>query len=160
MSDVEPTAAGKPNGGFIVMGVLAAVGLVLWFMQPEHESAAPVVDAGVEVMQFDLATDPHFNVGVALRPMDKDIFAAMQDPTLARERMTDVFPDRPYKVRLIGNGPEHKYQVVVIDLDRDGKREERWDLKPGSVTRTVPRDPNAPDSPTKYTLAHGRWQLH
>lgn len=165
MSDAKPTSSGKPSRGIIVMGALAAVGVVLWVAQgPGEQKTAPRADdysdaSAWRPQEFDLTPDPNFKAGVPLRPMDKDIFAAMKDPTLTRERALDLWPDRSYRVRLIGSVPEHYFATVMIDLTRDGQGEERWTLKGGDIQRYVPHDPNA-NGPMIYTLAHGRWQLH
>jgi hypothetical protein len=113
-----------------------------------------------EAPQFDLTEDPKFTVGVPLRPMDRDIFAEIVNMKLDRTRMRDVFPDRPYRVAFVGSVSERRIGVVLIDLDRDGKFDERWELKKGDVVRNVQQEPAAGETPVKYTLARGRWQVH
>ena len=92
--------------------------------------------------------------------MDKDIFAALTSGKLTRDRVNDVFPDRPYRVKAIGNPNEQRFSALVIDMNRDGKLEERWMFKPGIVERIVQADEAGGGEPVKYTLAHGRWQVH
>jgi len=93
--------------------------------------------------------------------MDHDIIAALQSGTVERTSMTDVFPDRPYRVRFAGSPASQTFEHVLVDLNRDDKWDERWDLtKPGTIERTVMHDPNAQDQPVMYTLVKGRWQPH
>jgi hypothetical protein len=109
---------------------------------------------------FDLAEDPKFKAGIALRPMDHDIFDKLTTLALDRSQMRDVFPDRPYRVHFIGSLAEKRIGLVMVDLNRDGKVDERWDIKSGEVVRNVQADPHANGVEVRYTLAHGRWQPH
>jgi hypothetical protein len=93
--------------------------------------------------------------------MDRDIFAQLMDlQHMERTRMRDVFPDRPYKVVFLGSMAERRVGSVLVDLNRDGKFEERWTIKPEEVSRLVPEDPATGGQPVKYTLSRGRWQVH
>jgi hypothetical protein len=112
-----------------------------------------------EAMQFDLAEDPAFHSGFALRPLDRDIFAAMADPHLDRTRLPDLFPQSRERVRLLGSVAEGRFAQVLIDRDRNGTWDEKWDLKPHEVSRVVTSDPGS-DTAVRYTLSHGRWQAH
>jgi hypothetical protein len=110
---------------------------------------------------WDTEEDPHWTAGVPLRPMDRDIIAALQSGTVERTSMTDVFPDRPYKVRFAGSPASQTFAYVLVDLDRDDKWDERWDLsEPGTIKRTVEHDPLGEGQKVMYTLVKGRWQPH
>ncbi len=126
---------------------------------PPQSASAPARPAG-ERPKFDLAEVPGYHSGVELRPMDHDIFDKLVNLNLERTQMPDVFPDRPYRVAFIGSLAERRINVVMVDLDRDGKMDERWELKKGDLVRTVPKDPAAQGQAVKYTLTHGRWQPH
>ncbi len=131
----------------------APVGAVPSGMQPHA-----VVDPGPQI--FDTVEDPKWKAGVPMRDMDRDIFAQMQNPNLDYKLLTDLFPDKPYKVRLVGSVVERRYGLVMIDLDRDGKWDERWDLRLGQANRVVEHDPASDGQRGQYTLAHGKWQPH
>jgi len=93
--------------------------------------------------------------------MDHDIIAALQSGTVARTSMPDVFPDQPYKVRFAGSPETQTFAFVLIDLNRDDKMDERWDLRePGTIKRTVFHDAGAEGREVNYTLVRGRWQPH
>ncbi len=110
---------------------------------------------------WDTEEDPHWTAGVPLRPMDHDIIAALRSGTIARTSVPDLFPDQPYHVRLAGSPVTQTFAYVLIDLNRDDKWDERWDLtKPGAITRTVEHDPSAQGEKVVYTLVKGRWQPH
>jgi hypothetical protein len=126
----------------------------------QHSASAAPQPEAEPPQHFDLTEDPRSHAGIALRPMDRDIFALINGLNLERNQMKDVFPERPYRVAFIGSLAEKRIGLVMIDLDRDGTFEERWELKRGEVDRTVPKDPAAGGNPVKYTLAHGRWQVH
>jgi hypothetical protein len=121
-------------------------------------SHAPASSATAQV--FDTIDTNVAHGGVTLRDMDRDIFAEITAATLERERMKDVFPERPYRVQLIGSLTERRIGFVLVDLDRDGKNEEKWEIRSGEVNRTVFNDPATNGQPTKYNLRHGRWQVH
>ena len=93
--------------------------------------------------------------------MDRDILDQITHlERIPRTQMKDVFPDRPYRVAFVGSVAERRVGLVMIDLDRDGKFEERWDLKGSEITRNVIQDPASGGVPGRYTLARGRWQVH
>jgi hypothetical protein len=124
-------------------------------------SSSPMADRSAHPPQtFDLKEDPRAPTGIALRPMDREIFTEIMSDHLDRTKMRDLFPDRPYRVALVGSVAEHRIGVVMIDLNRDGKFEERWDLKGSEVTRTVMADTAAEGSSVQYSMAHARWQPH
>jgi hypothetical protein len=128
--------------------------------RPEGFTASSPYRSTPEKQRFDLHEDPNFTLGLPMRPMDHDIFAAIADGALERKRLPDLFADRPYRVRLVGSVAERHFGMVMIDLERDGSWDERWDLQPGQVLRDVKKDDAAGGQPVRYTLAHGRWQPH
>lgn len=112
------------------------------------------------MQHFDVTENPKFKGGVSLRDLDRDIFAKLNDlDHLKREEMRDVFPDKPYLVRFIGSVATKNIGYVLVDINRDGKIDERWEIRDGSVRRTVPNDPNAADTEVRYQLGQGRWQV-
>jgi hypothetical protein len=156
--------------GALIAGILG-VGVVAFVLgrvsnsgreQPGPSASTATASAAVsaEPQVFDLAEDPRAKAGIPLRPMDRDIFDQITHLRLERSQLRDVFPDRPYRVVFVGSVAEHHIGLVMIDLDRDGKFEERWDLKRDGVTRMVQQDPSAEGAQVKYTLSHGRWQPH
>ena len=89
--------------------------------------------------------------------MDADIFDALAHRPLSRTDLFDLFPDRPYHVRLVGDTLRHRVRAVLIDLERDGTWEERWDLDDTTVTRRVLQRPAGPGAGTPFALRSGRW---
>jgi hypothetical protein len=132
-------------------------------MPVREAPAAPAPPSSEPPIQLDLTEDPRATAGIPLRPMDRDVFAEIARATsgqLERIRMKDLFPDRPYKVTFVGSVAERRIGLVLIDLNRDGTYEERWDLKRNDVVRSVQNDTFAEANVVRYTLAHGRWQVH
>jgi len=124
-------------------------------------AAASSKDAGPSRPHWNTEENPNWHAGVSLRPMDRDIIAALESGTVARKDMTDVFPDRPYKVRFAGSATTETFAYVLIDMNRDDKWDEKWDLtEPGSIKRTVFHDPDALGEQIMFTLVQGRWQPH
>lgn len=135
-----------------------------WQPAPGSSSDAATAtagDAGPYRPHWDTEEDPHWKAGISLRPMDHDIIAALQSGTVARTAMPDVFPDRPYDVRFAGNPETQTFAYVLVDLNRDGTIDEKWDLtKPGAIERVVFHDPDARNQKVMYTLVKGKWQPH
>jgi hypothetical protein len=93
--------------------------------------------------------------------MDHDIITALQSGTVDRKDYIDVYPDRPYKVRFAGSPTTQTFAYVLIDMNRDDKWDEKWDLtQPGTIKRTAFHDPDALGEEVMYTLVKGRWQPH
>jgi hypothetical protein len=160
-------------GGALAIGVLGVMigrGSRQTVPEPNPASVSATrasVDGGTalpapaaSLVHYDITEDPSFAAGIPLRPMDREIFAALMNENLDRTKLPDLFPDRPYRVRIVGSAAEKRYGMVVIDMNRDGKIEERWSLKNGEVTREVPTDAAAGGGSVRYSLAHGKWQPH
>jgi hypothetical protein len=150
---------------FIGVGVTGVVVGRATSPAPAPPPPAPTASQSAETtpeppQQFDLTEIPGYATGIPLRPMDRDIFAEILSPKLERSKMRDVFPDRPYRVTFVGSASEHRIGLVLVDMDRDGKIDERWELKKTEVRREVEKDPATDRQAVRYTLAHGRWQLH
>lgn len=101
---------------------------VLVVTPPDPSPAAPVTSAPAS------ATAAGSN---ALRPVDRDILAWRKTAAITGEKAKDVFPGKPYKVD--GYKDEGKTGVsrVKVDLDRDGKWDEKWDFEGDKVKRKV-----------------------
>jgi hypothetical protein len=101
---------------------------VLVVTPPDPSPAAPVTSAPAS------ATIASSN---GLRPVDRDILAWRKTATMTGDKAKDVFPGKPYKVD--GYKDEGKTGVsrVKVDLDRDGKWDEKWDFDGDKVKRKV-----------------------
>jgi hypothetical protein len=118
-------------------------------------------DGAVQSQFWQTEEDPNWKVGIPQRDIDHEIFAKLKDPALERTTLLDLFPDRPYHVRVVGSVMEHRFGLVLIDFERDGKWDEKWDLmKPGEIKRHVEHEQAAGGQPVDYTLVHGKWQPH
>jgi len=157
--------------GVVLVGGLAVVSLVklsprapeepVATPRPRDPNAAPASDSGAPGRRWDTEEIPTWKVGVPMRPMDRDIVAALVAGHVDRSRVIDLFPERAYQVRLAGSAETGAFPYLLVDLNRDGTWDERWDLtKPGEIRRTVTHDPDAYGREVTYTLAHGRWQPH
>lgn len=128
---------------------------------PPGSSSAGAPAPSVWVPKWDTEEIPSWKVGVPMRPMDRDIVAVILSGHVERTSMLDLFPDRPYQVRLAGSAALNQFRFVLIDLNRDGKWDEKWDLgEAGQIHRQVMHDPDSAGQEVNYTLAHGRWQPH
>ena len=77
-----------------------------------------------------------------------------------------LFPSKPYRVKTIGSMKPRKWtSVVLVDLERNGTWDERWDLTSDDVVRTNFKKPRTEDddvsaapSDAKLSLRQGTWQ--
>lgn len=116
--------------------------------RPAKSAEAPAEPAPeVPSAEADDAAAPSASSLIAaakLRPMDRAILQLLARPTNAR--LKDVFPDRPYKVNLYREAGGSTIDRVKIDLDRDGRWDEKWSIEGDDVQRQV-----APDDDERYT---------
>ena len=151
-SSAGPSSPSSSSSSSGVVGTTGAVGTTVNPASPAPSAPGPQV--------FDTVEDPNWKAGIPMRDMDRDIFAQLKNDDLDRSKLADLFPDRPYRVRLIGSVTEHRFGLVMIDLNRDGKWDERWDLRAGQVMRNVEHDEGSGGQRVQYTLVHGKWQAH
>jgi hypothetical protein len=74
-------------------------------------------------------------LGPKVRPMDLEIFDYIANVNKSKRGMIDdIFPKKPYRVKvlLVEDG---FVEGVWIDLNRNGKFDEQWDLAPDEVNR-------------------------
>lgn len=103
---------------------------------------------------YNYKPDPRFQAGVPLRPMDIEILEALARGHFDRAQLLDLFPGRPYHVKLIGSPGDGRIDLLAIDLDRNGIWDEQWRLKPETVERRT-FDKEGPGIP--FVLRNGRW---
>jgi hypothetical protein len=137
-------------GGAILVAVAA---LAIWKLTTRPSTPPPKAH---KAQIYDVEPDPRMTIGVPLRPMDRDIFDAIAKDDFRREQLPDLFPDRPYRVHLTKDFIENRIIVLLIDLDRDGRYDERWQLQPEGVTRYITPATNGPES-LPFRLRKGRW---
>lgn len=82
-----------------------------------------------------------------LRPVDRDILAWRKTAVMSGDKVKDVFPGKPYKVDAYKDEGKSGVSRVKIDLDRDGKWDEKWDFEGDKVKRKV-----APADDENYQL--------
>jgi hypothetical protein len=134
---------------------------------PDAASSATIFDPsaadGGSPQIYPVKPDPHLT-GIQLRPMDQEIFAAIASGQLEAAHLDDVFPSKPYRVKMIGSMVPRKWiSVVLVDLTRDGKWDERWDLSQTDVVRAIFKKPRTDelgvdDTDPKFSLRTGTWQ--
>jgi hypothetical protein len=96
--------------------------------------------------------------GQALRPMDQEILARARKG-ISGTKVKDAFPGEPYKVSLYADSGS-AVNRLKIDLDRDGKWDEKWSISNEGGQEKVKRQvaPNDDESYTvEYRLRSGSW---
>lgn len=81
--------------------------------------------------------------------MDQEILALVRTG-IGKDKLTDAFPKKPYKVNLYRDSGDARVSRLKVDLDRDGKWDEKWSFGPeGRVKRQV-----APADDESYTESY------
>jgi hypothetical protein len=96
-------------------------------------------------------------IGMPLRPMDLDIFAMIEKGDVANPQ--DAFPSQPYRVSIMRDHLSGYVVLVTIDLDRNGRIDERWKLTPDAVERHTSPGPNGTFT-DDFALRGGKWLPH
>lgn len=144
-------------GGALVGGLgLAALGFTTCAKSPppkkdEPVATAPTVATATPPVVTATAPASESPPGAAgadhLRAMDREILARLGGP-IAGDRVKEAFPGRPYKVSLYKDDGHAKINRVKVDLDRDGKWDEKWTIEDdGTIKRQI-----APADDEAYTV--------
>lgn len=117
---------------------------------PPVRAAAPAADAAPRGARGDR---------IALRDVDRELLRIYEQSQKSAggakaPKVKDVFPDRPYKVNLYEEGGV--LARAKIDLNRNGKWDEKWTFAPGSdaASPVVKRQVSPTDDDTNYSLSY------
>ncbi len=96
---------------------------------------------------------------LAMRPFDDEIIRLLQQ-TPSGDKAKDATPNRPYKVNLYAEGG--KYVRAKVDLNRNGKWDEKWSIEEKNGETVLKRQvsPNDDDTsyPDKFKLRNKQWE--
>src|SRR5581483_599307 len=138
-------AAMKTRLVLALVAVLVPVaGYAIWKLTPR---ASPSVSAPTEQQTFDYIPSGKIKGGFPLRPMDTEIFETILRNHLTLDRVLDLFPDKPYHVKLVADLQTQRVIGVMIDLERDGRWDERWEMRTNGCTRHLLSTKNSNESP-------------
>ncbi len=116
----------------------------------QANAAPPVLATG--------ATGATDAVGTALRPMDREILAALAKAAPGA-KLKDALRGKPYKVDLYRDDGSATVNRLKIDLDRDGTWDEKWDVEgvppAAKVKRMTAKGPEAWED--AFRLDGERW---
>lgn len=94
-----------------------------------------------------------------LRPFDEEIVALFEQKP-AGDKVKDATPNRPYKVNLYAE--QGKYVRAKVDLNRNGKWDEKWSVDEKTGTRVYKRQVSPSDDdlnyPDKFKLRGKLWE--
>lgn len=91
------------------------------------------------------------------RRADQLILGFLANSTATSEKIKDAFPGEAFKVNFYCDDGSPTWTRLKIDLDRDGKDDEKWDLKDGQPVkrRVATRDDEQYDR--EYRWRGGQW---
>jgi hypothetical protein len=94
--------------------------------------------------------------GPKVRPIDREIFDFIAKGQAKPGMSDDVFPKKPYRVKTLRIGQNGLVVKVWVDLNRNGKWDERWDLTADQVDRHIDTD-DGENYDTDLRLRNGHW---
>lgn len=107
----------------------------------------------------ETATTKSGHALVPLRPGDEEVLRLLSQPP-SGDKSKDATPGRPYKVNLYAEGG--KYVRAKVDLNRNGKWDEKWSIEEKNGERVIKRQasPNDDDTnyPDKFKLRDKAWE--
>ncbi|MCA9587610.1 MAG: hypothetical protein KC657_19925 [Myxococcales bacterium] len=163
------TFRGLLIGGALIGGIGIAGGSCMWCIKAEKNAPAPsyvpptaktvpVATITGAVASATAAPDaPAHGAAQPVRAMDRDVLARIAGP-VPGDRIKEAFPGRAYKVSIYKDAGHAKANRVKIDLDRNGKWDEKWTIEDdGTIKRQVaPRDDE--DYTIEYRLRGETWE--
>ena len=94
-----------------------------------------------------------------LRPFDDEIIRLLAQPP-SGDKAKDATPNRPYKVNLYAEGG--KYVRAKVDLNRNGKWDEKWSVEEKKGETVIKRQVSPSDDdtsyPDKFKLRNKQWE--
>ncbi len=96
---------------------------------------------------------------LALRKMDLDIVGLLSRP-MNGNRIKDAFPASAYKVNIYKDDGFAQANRLKVDLDRDGKDDEKWTIEGAGADLKVKRQVSPNDDGNyseEYRLVGGAW---
>lgn len=73
-------------------------------------------------------------IAKGLRSVDLKIASKLALP-ITEDKIKDAFPTEPYKVNFIREGSDKSWSRIKIDLNRNDKWDEKWDLADGKLLK-------------------------
>ena len=137
----------------LVVVLVPLGGYAIWKLTKRH---SPSLATPAPAQTYDYVPSGKIKGGIPLRPMDTEIFQAIERNHFTLERVLDLFPDKPYHVKLVADLQTQRVVGVMVDLERDGRWDERWEMRTDGCTRHVLKSPNSNESPS-FALVQGRW---
>jgi hypothetical protein len=92
-----------------------------------------------------------------LRPVDKLVLEFLKKPA-SGEKVKDAFPRETFKVNIYRDSGNATWNRLKIDLDRDEKDDEKWDLVDGQPAKRHVSSADDGKYDREYRWLAGRWQ--
>jgi hypothetical protein len=92
-----------------------------------------------------------------LRPVDQKIMAQLALPVTG-DKLKDAFPKEPYKVNFIKEGTDKGWSRIKIDLNRNEKWDEKWDLVDGKPAKRQVASKDDENYDQKFVWKDGKWE--
>jgi hypothetical protein len=151
-------------GAAVGVPALGLAGVLVWKLRSGDAQASakpPPTDTPVHVTdrgrQYYAYKGTRSQAGHPLRDMDIEILEVINQGSWTERDIPDLFPAKPYRVHFQSRAPGEKWvDVVLIDTDRDGKWDERWELREEELERRI-INRSDPSVGIPYSLRHGCW---
>ena len=91
-----------------------------------------------------------------LRPVDQKIVAQLANPA-SGDKIKDAFSKEPYKVNFYREAGEQTWSRLKVDLNRNEKWDEKWDLANGQPVKRQVASKDDENYDQTFVWKNGKW---
>lgn len=155
--------------GILIVGVVLG-GSCVWLLSRSGSSTPPPVvsDPGppdqpiksTRPAQTGQPAIPNVNADIptGARPVDQDILNFLTQPA-SGDKVKDAFPGKTYKVSFYQDTPGQGWNRAKIDLNRNGKWDEKITIENGRMTKRQIATNDDENYDVEYRWRGGQWAL-
>jgi hypothetical protein len=142
--------------GILIVGVIAG-GSCVWLLSRSGPKNPPVIS---QPAQPGKPTIPPINpdIPAGARAVDQDILNFLRQSANG-DKVKDAFPGKPYKVSFYQDTPGSGWNRAKIDLNRNGKWEEKITIENGQMTKRQVATNDDENYDVEYRWRGGQWVL-
>lgn len=138
----------------VIAGVVTLIGGIGWLIfSPSNAQVKPTVPTIINANSGSVALPTSGD----LRPVDRDILTFLTQPATGN-KVKDAFSNQPYKVSFYRDSG-NTWNRLKIDLNRNGKWDEKWTLENGSLKKRQVSSLDNEQYDQQYRWRGARWEI-
>lgn len=155
--------------GILIVGVVLGGSCVWLFGRSGSSTPPPVVSDPTQPNQPIKPTRPpqtgqptipnvNADIPTGARPVDQDILNFLRQPA-SGDKVKDAFPGKSYKVSFYQDTPGQGWNRAKIDLNRNGKWDEKITIENGQMTKRQVATNDDENYDVEFRWRSGQWAL-